>query len=39
MAVSERDALNHTFASIRKAKNQLECKRSVLVGHNSFLAF
>jgi len=36
MAVSERDALNKIFAAIRKAKNQLECKRAVLVGHNAW---
>lgn len=36
MAVSEREALNQMFAHIRKAKNQLECKRSVLVGHNAW---
>lgn len=36
MAVSEREALDKIFKVIRAEKKLLECKRAVLVGHNSW---
>lgn len=36
MAVSEREALDKIFKVIRAEKNQVECKRAVLIGHNSW---
>ena len=36
MAVPEREALDKIFKVIRAEKNQVECKRAVLIGHNSW---
>ncbi len=35
-ARSERDALGHIFTPIRKAVQEAECTRAILVGHNAF---
>jgi len=34
-AVTEREALDKIFKVIRAEKNTVECKRSVLIGHNA----
>lgn len=36
MAVPEREALDKIFKVIRAEKNRVECKRAVLIGHNSW---
>jgi len=36
MAISETDALTNIFKEIRKAVRDADCKRAILVGHNSF---
>lgn len=35
-ARAERDALGHIFTPIRKAVQEAECTRAILVGHNAF---
>jgi len=35
-AISERDALQRIFRDVRRAVTENECRRAILVGHNSF---